>query len=314
MVAATDAPKRRRRVKLGKTERANLRLGLLFISPWIIGFLAFLAYPLYYTLRISFTRFSGFGEATWIGLANYERMLTDNLFWKSLGNTLYYTTLAVPIGVVVAMVLALAMNQRLREVSIYRGALFLPSILPLFAVSFIFIALMDPIRGIFNQILGLIGIPAINWFADPRYAKLALVLLAQLGAGQIALIFLAGLKGIPATLYEAAEIDGAGAWTKFWNITLPLMTPIILYDIILGLSLGLQAFTQAYVIGAGPAGSVGNPANSTLFYVLYLYLNAFRYSQMGYAAALGWVLFIVTFLLALLVFRWARRWVHYETV
>ncbi|HJQ95772.1 MAG TPA: sugar ABC transporter permease [Acidimicrobiia bacterium] len=312
MVAATEAPKRR--VKLGKTERANLRLGLLFISPWIIGFLAFLAYPLYYTLRISFTRFSGFGEATWIGLANYERMLTDNLFWKSLGNTLYYTALAVPIGVVVAMVLALAMNQRLREVSIYRGALFLPSILPLFAVSFIFIALMDPIRGIFNQILGVFGIPSINWFADPRYAKIALVLLAQLGAGQIALIFLAGLKGIPATLYEAAEIDGAGAWTKFWNITLPLMTPIILYDIILGLSLGLQAFTQAYVIGAGPAGSVGNPANSTLFYVLYLYLNAFRYSQMGYAAALGWVLFIVTFLLALLVFRWARGWVHYETV
>ena len=312
MVAATEAPKRR--VKLGKTERANLRLGLLFISPWIIGFLAFLAYPLYYTLRISFTRFSGFGEATWIGLANYERMLTDNLFWKSLGNTLYYTALAVPIGVVVAMVLALAMNQRLREVSIYRGALFLPSILPLFAVSFIFIALMDPIRGIFNQILGVFGIPSINWFADPRYAKIALVLLAQLGAGQIALIFLAGLKGIPATLYEAAEIDGAGAWTKFWNITLPLMTPIILYDIILGLSLGLQAFTQAYVIGAGPAGSVGNPANSTLFYVLYLYLNAFRYSQMGYAAALGWVLFIVTFLMALLVFRWARGWVHYETV
>lgn len=312
MVAATEAPKRR--VKLGKTERANLRLGLLFISPWIIGFLAFLAYPLYYTLRISFTRFSGFGEATWIGLANYERMLTDDLFWKSLGNTLYYTTLAVPIGVVVAMVLALAMNQRLREVSIYRGALFLPSILPLFAVSFIFIALMDPIRGIFNQFLGVFGIPTINWFSDPRYAKLALVLLAQLGAGQIALIFLAGLKGIPATLYEAAEIDGAGAWTKFWNITLPLMTPIILYDIILGLSLGLQAFTQAYVIGAGPAGSVGNPANSTLFYVLYLYLNAFRYSQMGYAAALGWILFIVTFLLALLVFRWARRWVHYETV
>jgi multiple sugar transport system permease protein len=312
MVAATEAPKSR--VKLGKTERANLRLGLLFISPWIIGFLAFLAYPLYYTLRISFTRFSGFGEATWIGLANYERMLTDNLFWKSLGNTLYYTALAVPIGVVVAMVLALAMNQRLREVSIYRGALFLPSILPLFAVSFIFIALMDPIRGIFNQFLGVFGIPSINWFSDPRYAKLALVLLAQLGAGQIALIFLAGLKGIPATLYEAAEIDGAGAWTKFWNITLPLMTPIILYDIILGLSLGLQAFTQAYVIGAGPAGSVGNPANSTLFYVLYLYLNAFRYSQMGYAAALGWVLFIVTFLLALLVFRWARSWVHYETV
>jgi len=303
-----------RRFRLGKTDRRNLKVGLLFISPWIIGFIAFLAYPLYYTLRISFTRFSGFGEATWIGLDNYERMASDTLFWKSLYNTLYYTVLAVPIGVVVAMVLALAMNQRLREVPLYRGALFLPSVLPTFAVSFIFIALMDPVRGIFNQILKLVGIPSINWFADPRYAKLALVILAQLGAGQIALIFLAGLKGIPQTLYEAAEIDGAGAVTKFWNITLPLMTPIILYDIILGLSLGLQAFTQAYVIGAGPAGSVGNPANSTLFYVLYLYLNAFRYSQMGYAAALGWVLFIITFALALLVFRWSQRWVHYETV
>lgn len=303
-----------RRFRLGKSDRHNLKVGLLFISPWIIGFIAFLAYPLYYTLRISFTRFSGFGEATWIGFDNYERMASDTLFWKSLYNTLYYTVLAVPIGVVVAMVLALAMNQRLREVSLYRGALFLPSVLPTFAVSFIFIALMDPVRGIFNQVLKLVGIPSINWFADPRYAKLALVILAQLGAGQIALIFLAGLKGIPQTLYEAAEIDGAGAVTKFWNITLPLMTPIILYDIILGLSLGLQAFTQAYVIGAGPAGSVGNPANSTLFYVLYLYLNAFRYSQMGYAAALGWVLFLITFALALLVFRWSQRWVHYETV
>lgn len=313
-MAVETADRPARRFRLGKSDRHNLKVGLLFISPWIIGFFAFLAYPLFYTLRISFTRFSGFGEATWIGVDNYERMLSDTLFWKSLYNTLYYTILAVPIGVVVAMVLALAMNQRLREVPFYRGALFLPSVLPIFAVSFIFIALMDPVRGIFNQILGLVGIPSINWFADPRYAKLALVILAQLGAGQIALIFLAGLKGIPQTLYEAAEIDGAGAVTKFWNITLPLMTPIILYDIILGLSLGLQAFTQAYVIGAGPSGSVGNPANSTLFFVLYLYLNAFRYSQMGYAAALGWVLFMITFALALLVFRWAQRWVHYETV
>lgn len=300
--------------RLGQTDRRNLRLGLLFISPWIFGFLAFLAYPLYYTLRISFTRFSGFGEATWIGLDNYQRMFSDAIFWKSLYNTLYYTVLAVPIGVVVAMVLALAMNQRLREIPFYRAALFLPSILPLFAISFIFIGLMDPVRGIFNQVLGLFGIPSINWFADPRYAKLALVIIAQLGAGQIALIFLAGLKGIPQTLYEAAEIDGASASQKFWHITLPMMTPIILYDIILGLSLGLQQFTLPFVIGAGPAGSVGNPANSTLFYVIYLYLNAFRYSQMGYAAALAWVLFVITFVLAIGVFRWSQRWVHYETV
>ena len=313
MATATEtaaAPPETKTPRWSKTDRRNLKTGLLFISPWILGFLAFIAYPVYYTIRISFTRFSGFGEPLWIGLDNYERMLTDTLFWKSLYNTLYYTLLAVPIGVAVAMVLAIAMNRPLREVGIYRSSLVLPSVLPLFAVSFIFLALFDPVTGIVNRFMGIFGVPSINWFGDPATAKLGLVMLAQLGAGQIAIIFLAGLKGIPITLYEAAEIDGAGAWNKFWNITLPMMTPIILYDIILGLSLGLQVFTQAFIIG----NSVGDPAQSLLTYVNYLYLNAFRYSQMGYAAALSWVLFIITFLLAFGVFRWSQRWVHYETV
>jgi multiple sugar transport system permease protein len=309
-MAVATATRPGTRLGLTKNEWHNLRIGLLFISPWIFGFLAFLAYPIFYTLRISFTRFSGFGPALWTGLENYRLMLSDDLFWKSLYNTLYYTALAVPIGVVVAMALALAMNTRLREVGVYRAALYLPSVLPLFAVSFIFIALLDPVRGIFSQALRLMGFPSINWFGDPRFAKAGLVMLAQLGAGQIALIFLAGLKGISQTLYEAADIDGAGPWHKFWNVTLPMMTPIILYDIILGLSLGLQAFTQAYVISNG----TGSPANSTMFYVLYLYLNGFRYSRMGYASAMAWVLFMITFVLAVVVFRWAQRWVHYETM
>jgi len=293
---------------LTRKEWQSLGIGLLFISPWLIGFVAFLLYPLLYTLRISFTRYSGFGEATWIGWGNYERMFQDDLFWKSLYNTLYYTGLAVPIGAVMAMVLALAMNQPLREVGIYRALLYLPSVLPVFAITFIFIALLDPNKGLVTRVWGSVGLPNVNWLGDPRYMKIALVALAQLGAGQAALVFLAGLKGIPITLYEAAMLDGAGTWRKFWNVTLPLMTPVILYNLILGLSLGLQTFTQAYILAPD-----GGPGNAVSFYVLYLYDNAFRYSQMGYASAMAWGLFVITLVLALVVFKWSQRWVHYDT-
>ncbi len=294
------------RLRLTRKERRNLVVGLLFISPWILGFLAFQLYPLYYTARISFTDYSGFGEPLWIGLENYRRLLEDDLFWKSLYNTLFYTALAVPLGVVVAMGLALAMNQPLPEVPIYRAILYLPSVIPLFALSFIFAILMNPTQGIFNQILLRLGLPNVNWFGDPQWTKLAFVFLAQFGAGQVALIFLAGLKGIPRTLYEAAMLDGAGTWSRFRNITLPMMTPVILYDLILGLSLGLQVFTQAYVI------TKGGPADASRFYVLYLYENAFQYGKMGYASAMAWILFLITFVLAMTIFRWSRRWVYYE--
>ena len=294
------------RLRLTRKERRNLGVGLLFVSPWIFGFLVFLVYPILYTLRISFTEYTGFGEPKWIGLDNYRGLLQDELFWTSLYNTLYYTALAVPIGVVVAMGLALAMNQPVPEVPIYRAILYLPAIIPLFALSFIFVILMNPTQGIFNQILLRIGLPNVNWFGDPQWTKLAFVFLAQFGAGQVALIFLAGLKGIPRTLYEAAMLDGAGVWSRFRNITLPMMTPVILYDLILGLSLGLQVFTQAYII------TQGGPADASRFYVLYLYENAFRYVKMGYASAMAWILFIITFVLAMLIFRWSRRWVYYE--
>ncbi len=296
--------------RLSPLERRKLLLGLMFISPWILGFLAFTVYPVFYTLRISFTRYTGFGTPLWVGFANYKALWTDTVFWDSLWNTLYYTALAVPIGIVVAMAMAMAiaMNQPLREVSLYRAALYLPSVLPLFAVSFIFIALLDPNRGIFNQLMVALGLPNINWFGDPRYAKLGLVLLAQFGAGNTALVFLAGLKAIPKTLYEAAVLDGAGPLRRFWSVTLPLMTPVILYSLILGLSLGLQVFAQAYIITSG------GPANATNFYVYYLYNQAFRYSNMGAASAMAWVLFIITLFLALLIFRTSRRWVNYETV
>jgi multiple sugar transport system permease protein len=272
----------------------------------LIGLLAFTVYPIYYTVRLSFTKYAGFGDPEWIGLANYRRMFDDPLFAKSLWNTFYYTGLAVPIGVVVAMVLALAMNQDMPEIPIYRVILYLPSVLPLFATSFIFWALLDPNMGIVNEFLRTLGLSPPNWFGDPRYAKLAIVIMAQFGAGQIALVFLASLKGIPASLHEAAMIDGAGVISRFKNITLPLMTPVILYDLILGISMGLQAFVQSYII------TKGGPAKSTTFIVNLLYDNAFRYGNLGYASAIGVVLFLITFIVAIAVFQTSSRWVHYD--
>jgi multiple sugar transport system permease protein len=300
----------RRRV-LGPIERRNLRNGLLFISPWLIGFVVLGVLPILYTFFLSLTRYSGLRDPVYIGTENYETMLGDPMFWKSIYNTFYYMLLAVPIGVVVAMVLALAMNQRIREIAVYRAVFYLPSILPVFAISFIFIIMLNPGYGLVNTVLGAVGLPEPNWLGDPTYSKIALVLIAQLGAGQYALIFLASLKGLPMELYESASIDGAGFWRKFRSITLPLMTPVILFDIIIGISLGLQVFTSAYILTGG--GQAGPGADNSLLTIVYeIYRRAFSYGQMGYAAALSVVLFLISLALAVLVFRWARGWVYYE--
>lgn len=296
-------------MRLTAKQWGRLRLGLLFISPWIVGFLVFQLYPILYSLYLSFTQYTGFGTPTFVGLQNYIRLFTeDPLFWTSLYNTLYYTLIAVPVGIAVALVMAIAMNQQVKEVAVYRAALYLPSVLPLFAISFIFLALLNPQFGIIDYILSAFHIQPIDWLGDPKWAKLAIVLTAQLGAGNAALVMLAGLRAIPVTLYEAAIIDGARWWTRFWRITIPLLTPVILYNLILGITAGLQVFTQSYVL------TTGGPANSTLFLVYYLYNNAFTYSAMGYASALSWVLFIISFGIAMLVFRFFNRFVNYELV
>jgi multiple sugar transport system permease protein len=306
----TVRPARRRFRRLGPMERRNLKWGLIFISPWLFGFIVFGIFPILYTFYLSLTRYSGIRAPIFIGIQNYERMVADPLFLKSAYNTLYYTFLAVPVGVVVAMVLALAMNRKVREVAAYRAIYYLPSILPVFAISFVFVVLLNPGYGLVNWFLNVLGLPSPNWLGDPAYTKLALVMIAQLGAGQFALVFLAGLRGIPHELYESAEIDGARGWSKFRSITLPLMTPIILYDLIIGLSFGLQVFTSAYILTGGGRTAAGAD-NSLLTYVFYLYKQAFQFGQMGYAAALSVVMFVVSVALAAAVFRWARSWVFY---
>jgi multiple sugar transport system permease protein len=311
MTAASSARAHTSRFGLGTTERRNLRWGLIFISPWLIGFVLFGILPIVYTFYLSLTDYSGIRDPIFIGGKNYPRMVADPLFWKSAYNTLYYTLLAVPIGVVVAMLLAMAMNRKFREIAIYRAIFYLPSILPVFAISFIFVVLLNPGYGLVNWLLISVGLPSPNWLGDPAYTKLALVMIAQLGAGQWALVFLAGLRGIPTELYESADIDGAGPVRKFRSITLPLMTPVILYDIIIGLSFGLQVFTSAFILTGGAQRGGAGPDDSLLTYVYYIYQQAFQFGAMGYAAAMSVVLFVVSLVLAGAVFRWARGWVFY---
>src|SRR2546430_15454384 len=265
------APRRRR---LSADDWRNLRTALPFIAPCIVGFIAFTLYPIVYSLYLSFTNYSGFGDATPAGFTNFQHMATDPLFWQALGNTMYYTVLAVPVGVVVAIALALMMNQNVREVALYRAAFYLPSILPLFALTFIFIVLLNPGFGLVDYVLELVGLPAVNWLGDAHWTKISIVLLAQLGAGGPALIFLASLRAVPSELYEAAKLEGAGPIRSFYKITLPLITPVILFDIIYGTILGIQIFTPAFVLTGGTSGgrrSNTRPQDSPLLHLLYLF-------------------------------------------
>jgi multiple sugar transport system permease protein len=296
------------RQKLSRKERKNLMKGLLFISPWIIGFLVFSVYPTVYSIGLSFVRYSGFQPPVWLGLQNYQRLISDDLFWQSLYNTLYYAAFAVPIGIVVAIVLALAMNRNVKEVGIYRAAIYMPSIIPPFALALTYIVLINPQYGLFTYLLSFLGVPQVNYLSDPSSAKLVIVSLAQYGAGGTALIFLAGIRGIPQTLYDAARIDGANRLQCFFRITLPLLSPVILFALITGLTGAMQVFDPAFIITGG------GPNNGTLFYIFYLYNTAFRYAQLGYASALAFILFIIGLLLALLIYRLSQRFVNYELV
>jgi multiple sugar transport system permease protein len=294
------------RKKLIRGDVRNLLFGLLFISPWIVCFCLFLLYPVLSNFHLGMTQYSGFGAPEWIGFQNYVDLFKDPLFWTSLYNTFYYVVLAVPLGVVVAIGLAIAMNQRVREVTWYRVILYLPSVAPVFALSMMLVWLLNPRFGLFNYILSWLHIPAINWLGDPHWSKLAIVLVAQFGAGHIGLIFLTALRAIPSTLYDAASLDGASQWKKFYYITLPLLTPTILYDIIIGLGLGLQVFAPAYIM------TDGGPLNSTMFTALYIYKNAFEYSRVGLAAAVSGILFVINAVLAILTFWSSKYWVNYH--
>jgi multiple sugar transport system permease protein len=282
-------------------------IGWLFILPWFIGFLWFDVLPLFLNTYLSFTDFSvGAKIPNWVGLANYREMFgSDHLIGISFKNTLYYMGLSVPLLILLAFSLALLLNANIRGRGAYRTIFYLPSLVPAVASSMIWVFMLRTRNGLINQVLGLVGIPAIPWLGRPEWAKPALILMSLWGFGGQMVIYLAGLQGISQELYEAAEIDGASGLQKLIRITVPLMTPTIFFNLIMSIIGSFQVFTAAYIM------TNGGPLKSTLFYMLHLYNNAFRYFKMGYASAMALILFLIILTLTLIVNRTSERWVYY---
>ncbi len=279
----------------------------LFISPWLLGLLLFILGPVLASLGFSFTRWDLLSPPVPVGLRNYARMLQDRLFWQSLSVTMRYTLMYVPTELVGGLCLALLMNQMsMKGIRAVRTIYYLPSVISGVAFVVVWMWLFQPEAGLINATLAIFGIRGPRWLADPNTALIALWMMSLWGLGRTAIIYLAGLKGIPKELYEAAAMDGAGAWRSFTAVTLPLLTPTIFFNLILSIIATFQTFTSAFVA------TNGGPLDSTLFYVLYLYRKAFQEFQMGYASALAWVLFLIVLTLTLLVVRSGQTWVYYE--
>ena len=290
--------------------RREARAGLLFVLPWLLGLLIFTAYPVLASVYYSFTDYAVLQSPTWVGLDNYQNMLlNDPGVWTAVQNSLYYALLSVPLGLVLSLALAVLLNTRSVGIGVYRTLFYLPSLVPPVASTIIFLVMFQPKDGLVNQVLGVVGIPHLAWFQDPDWAKPGLILLSLWGVGSATVIFLAGLQEVPVSLLDAAAIDGAGAWQKFWNVSLPLLSPVILFNLVMGVIYSFQVFSQALVVG----GTTGEPVESTLMFMVLIYRNAFRYFKMGYASAQAVVLFVVVLAVTLVIFRTARLWVFSET-
>ena len=283
------------------------------VSPWVVGFVAFTAAPMVLSLVASFTDYNLLHPETthWIGANNYVEAFHDSTLRHSVFVTLYYLGLALPADLVVGLVLALILNSRLRGMGLFRTIFFLPVMIAgtggaSVAVALLWLWIFNPQFGLLNFVLSIAHIPGQLWIYSDRLVIPSLALMSLWSVGQTMLIFLAALRGIPADTLWAAELDGASAWRRFWRVTVPLISPAILFNLILDMIAGLQTFTQAFVI------TQGGPGDSSLFYMLYLYRNAFSYFRMGYASALAWLLFACTLLLTVLIFRAGRSWVFYQ--
>ena len=296
-----------RRFGLSRMEWDEARWFYLLASPWIIGFLVFALGPILASFYLSFTQYDMANPPVWTGLSNYQQLLQDPLVGQSLKVTAIWVFGGLPLRLLTAFVFALLLNQQLPVSGIFRTIFYLPSVVSGVAVALVWMWLLQPQFGILNYFLSLIGVAGPRWLSSPTWALPGFIIMSLWSTGATMVIFLAGLQGIPLELYEAAEIDGAGAMRRFWAVTIPLMTPVILFNLVMGIISSFQVFTQAFVM------TNGGPANATLFYMLYLYRVAFQYTQMGYASAMAWVLFLIILALTLLIFRSSNNWVYYES-
>ena len=310
-MAAPSVARARSQPRFSGLAWRRARWGYVFIAPWIIGFLAFTAFPMVATFVFTFTNIN-LAQAEplrFVGLKNYQTLLGDRQVWDSLGITLKFAALALPVAVILPFLVALLLHSRhLRFSVIFRVLFFLPYVVPFVAGVFIWNSMLNPDTGWINLVLKLIGVsnpPA--WLEDPTWVYPGLVIMGVWGIGAGVIVYLAGLRGIPTDLYEAARIDGAGAWASLRFITVPMMTPVIFYTIVLGVVEVLQYFLVPLVLKSG----TGEPGGSTMFYNLYLYKNFFTFQNMSYGATLAWVLFAISLVITLILFGTARRWVYY---
>ncbi len=280
--------------------------GYLFIMPFILGFILWFLIPALTAVWLSFQNWNLISPPEYIGFKNFARLADDKLFWQSLKVTVNYTLVSVPLSLVLGFLLALLMNTKVRGIAFFRTVYYLPSIVPAVASAVLWAWILNTEFGLLNALLNYVGLPKIAWLQQPEWALPALILMSLWGLGASMVIYLAGLQGIPESFYEAAKIDGAGRWAQLRYITVPLMSPIIFFNLIIGIINSFQVFTAGFLI------TDGGPQNATLFYVLYLYRTGFRYLDMGYAATLAWVLFLIILVLTLLVFRYVGRGVHYD--
>jgi multiple sugar transport system permease protein len=294
------------RFRFGMRAREEIA-GYLFILPWLVGFLVFTAGAMVYSLYLSFYKADFISEFSFVGLANYTQMLFEDDLWpKSIANTAYFSLVSVPLMTTVALLIALLLNQKVVGLSIFRTIYYLPSVVQGVAVAILWVWLFHPEFGPINGLLGLFGLSGPAWLSTEEWAMPAIIIMSLWGVGGSMIIFLAGLQGISQSLYDAAAIDGAGVFSRFWHITVPMMTPTIFFSIILGLIGSFQMFTQAYVM------TRGGPNNATLTYVMHIYNKAFNQFYFGYASALAWVLFIIILVFTLLILKSSAVWVYYE--
>jgi multiple sugar transport system permease protein len=289
------------------TWRMRKYLGYVFIAPWLIAFLAFDLIPTASAFWYSFTDWNVIAKSSnWVGLDNYREMFNgDRLYWKSVGNTLYYVAFSVPLGIVAGFILAMLLNAKIRFQGVYRTLFYLPAVVPTVAATILWTWLFDTRRGLINIALGKFGIDPIRWLTSPEYSKQALIIMSLWSIGGSMVIYLAGLQNIPEDLYEAADVDGASWLSKTFRITIPLMTPTIFFNLLLGIIGSFQVFNAAFIMTGG------GPVNSTRFYMLHLYEKAFQDSEMGYACAMAVMLFLVVLAVTIVVNWSSKRWVFY---
>ncbi|OGX33476.1 MAG: spermidine/putrescine ABC transporter permease [Omnitrophica WOR_2 bacterium RIFCSPLOWO2_12_FULL_51_24] len=289
-----------------KEEKRELVKGILFTSPWLVGFSIFVIYPILASFYYSFCNYSVLQPPRFIGLLNYKDLFTDPIFWKSLWNTGYFVIFMIPLGLVTSLSLAMLLNTKVRGMAFYRMIFFIPSLVPMVAGSILWMWIFNGEYGLFNNFLMRVGIPhPPNWLMDIRFAKPAIIIMSLWGLGNMIVIYLAGLQDVPVSLIEAADLDGANWFDKLWNITIPMISPVIYFNVIMAIIGSFQIFSQAYIMTGG------GPQRSTTFYALYLYQTAFEDFRMGYASAMAWILFVIILILTLLITRVSKEKIYY---